>query len=83
MSLYAVLEIAANASTFELEQAYRTRSLQFVQLLDSRDHREFYAVSDAFQSEYGSQASLNVTENSNVHDHVTATDSTELLSTAN
>lgn len=52
MSLYTVLDIASDAGTFELEQAFRTRSLQFIQKLDSRDHREFYAVSDAFQSEY-------------------------------
>lgn len=51
MSLYTVLDIGPDASDFELEQAFRSRSLQFLPSLDSRDHREFYAVSDAFQSE--------------------------------
>ncbi|RDW47775.1 hypothetical protein B0I75DRAFT_135394 [Yarrowia lipolytica] len=49
MSLYTVLDISEDASDFELEQAFRSRSLQFLPTLDSRDHREFYAVSDAFQ----------------------------------
>ncbi|KAG5355936.1 hypothetical protein CJU89_5652 [Yarrowia sp. B02] len=49
MSLYTVLDVSEDCSDFVLEQAFRTRSLQFLATLDSRDHREFYAVSDAFQ----------------------------------
>lgn len=60
MSLYTVLDISEDASDFELEQAFRSRSLQFLPTLDSRDHREFYAVSDAFQSEYNRANMANV-----------------------
>lgn len=67
MSLYTVLDIGQDASDFELEQAFRSRSLQFLTSLDSRDHREFYAVSDAFQSEYSTNCAnceaVSVSEN--------------------
>lgn len=51
--LYEILNVPVNAGGFDISQAYRTRCLQLIKLLGKSDaYLSFYAVSDAYQSEY-------------------------------
>lgn len=47
--LYQVLAIEEEATMFQIEQAYRTRSLQFLTTLLGNNYDYFYSISDAFQ----------------------------------
>ncbi|AOW04588.1 hypothetical protein B0I72DRAFT_142047 [Yarrowia lipolytica] len=47
--LYQVLDVQEDATIGQIEQAYRTRSLQFLTTLLGNNYDYFYSVSDAFQ----------------------------------
>lgn len=47
--LYQVLDVQEDATWPQIEQAYRTRSLQFLTTLLGTNYEYFYSISDAFQ----------------------------------